>query len=605
MYSLAWSQQNTRPGPIEDNVPQALMERADVKDLTRRLTLMRRNFNKMGENHPLYERTLNDIRISEQRLLQLLQDADSMPRARENEVVPSAPRIPRKKALGLESRPPWTPLPIPELRAPTPFALHPMILWSDRGSIELLGEVGEEELLALVLDDASPLCRLVLLRVRDGFAAAREIGRAANALAAVADADFAHTKTVYIAFGTKNAENETQDVEIRELQLLGDTHSPISNQRTIGRMMHRGRLRLKSLFSHTVVVDSDEIIPQSSENDYVWNATTERSAMLSHVNARDRSISLKRNSDRQRDIEIPFLYESASDALWTVDTEDTKIVFSRVDGDSDPKENISLEVGTALSIRDIALESGILSAREATVLLMDRKKGMLYRLIVSDSSGTLEAVCDTTLSLNRFVQGVDNEPWIRDDRGLYYRLAKPREQAVIDLPERLSGLGIYQNIQEDQLKAAFVPYSLRESQPVDHGTKDAGPSRFWIGIPDGRIDYWGKESGIYPSGTIFLQTLYSKAQPARRLVTRILIRQRREWFTYSYQWNDSQSDAFRMEQDLKTKVYDRQDCKRCHLQPGNDFILGFKPSQLAEFHEYSAGELGLQVRTLQHLGMIP
>ena len=602
---IALSQRKAAPSPIEDNIPQALAERPDVKDLTRRLTLMRRNFSKMGENHPLYEKTRNDIRGAEQRLLQLLQNADSMPKERNDDLVEASPRLPRKKALGLESRPPWTPLPIPELRAQTPFALQPMMVWSDRGTVEILGPIGDEELLAIVLDDASPICRLVILRIHGDTVSSRDLGRATYAKAAVADLDFARTQTVYVAFENPDSQDTSRTIEVRELQLRGDGNNPISSQRTIGRLKHRGRLRLTCVSPGNVLLESEEIILQSSHEVYRWTGTTQRSSILTKSDRMAGPSVPNMLLDRQDDSKIPLLYEPATDVTWIVRTDGNNLFFSRLDTTKVESEVISLDLGIPLTVQDIVLESGSLAARQASFKLMERQRGLIYRLNLSDSITQIEAICDTTVSLSRFVPGINHQTWVRDDRGLLYRFVRPREQAVVYPPEHLSGLGIYQNMQEDRLNAAFIPYSLSAPHPVEHVMENTGQSKFWIGIPDGRIDYWGKEIGIYPSGTIFLQTLYSKAQPGKRMVTRLLIYQRREWFTYSYRWNESQSDAVLIEPDDPIPSYDRHDCKKCHLQPANDFILGFKPSKLAEYHEYSRGELGLQMRTLQHLRMIP
>jgi hypothetical protein len=87
--------------------------------------------------------------------------------------------------------------------------------------------------------------------------------------------------------------------------------------------------------------------------------------------------------------------------------------------------------------------------------------------------------------------------------------------------------------------------------------------------------------------------------------TRILIHQGREWYGFIYKWNESQSDAILARAEGEPLIPNRSSCSHCHLQPNNQFILGFRPSNLTEYHHYKPNESALQIRTFRQIGILP
>ena len=93
-----------------------------------------------------------------------------------------------------------------------------------------------------------------------------------------------------------------------------------------------------------------------------------------------------------------------------------------------------------------------------------------------------------------------------------------------------------------------------------------------------------------PNGTALAQTLTLPAadgKPARRLETRVLLKQENDWSAYSYVWNDAQDDAVLAPKDgtrlvladREWPVPSRSDCLTCHSRAAN-FALSLTSAQL-------------------------
>jgi mono/diheme cytochrome c family protein len=93
-----------------------------------------------------------------------------------------------------------------------------------------------------------------------------------------------------------------------------------------------------------------------------------------------------------------------------------------------------------------------------------------------------------------------------------------------------------------------------------------------------------------PDGTVLVQTLTlpaAGAQPARRMETRLLVKQFADWAAYSYLWNTAQTEATLVPaagtrvplDDREWLVPSRGDCVACHAR-GANYALSLTNAQL-------------------------
>jgi hypothetical protein len=147
----------------------------------------------------------------------------------------------------------------------------------------------------------------------------------------------------------------------------------------------------------------------------------------------------------------------------------------------------------------------------------------------------------------------------------------------------------------------------------------------FIALPnDGKIDFTHNRGWAFPEGAVLVKTFSLERRPGesasrKRIETRLLTRQQKEWVGYSYAWNESQSEAVLVEakgrdedfaitgSDGKTQNQtwhypSRTECMVCHSRAAN-FVLGLTEAQMNKAHDY-AGISDNQLRVLEHLGVI-
>ena len=101
---------------------------------------------------------------------------------------------------------------------------------------------------------------------------------------------------------------------------------------------------------------------------------------------------------------------------------------------------------------------------------------------------------------------------------------------------------------------------------------------------------WPWNAWIFPDGTALVQTLTLPAaadHPARRIETRVLLKQESDWAGFSWLWNDAQTDATLVRKEGQRislpggewSVPARTDCVLCHAR-GANYALGLTTAQL-------------------------
>lgn len=254
-------------------------------------------------------------------------------------------------------------------------------------------------------------------------------------------------------------------------------------------------------------------------------------------------------------------------------------------------------------------------------------------------------LADTQLRIVEFAQDDRGEVFVVDfvGGGLHRIVPNPAAQSydATRFPKLLSQTGLFESTQEHIPAAGVIPYSVNAPLWSDGAEKD----RF-IAIPgSGRIirdaihyphprDY-SDLGWKFPDGTVLVKTFslpIDAENPAtlRRIETRIMQFQQmpgdedeygaQRWNSYTYLWNDQQTDAELVEadgRDIVLQVHDRNEpsgfrkqvwhlpsraeCALCHTM-GAKYVLGATTLQMNRDHDYGRGPEN-QLEVLSRLGI--
>ncbi|MCA9011216.1 MAG: PQQ-dependent sugar dehydrogenase [Planctomycetaceae bacterium] len=207
-------------------------------------------------------------------------------------------------------------------------------------------------------------------------------------------------------------------------------------------------------------------------------------------------------------------------------------------------------------------------------------------------------VARTSLQITGF--GIDHagELLIVDYGSGLYRLIPNAQTNHGDFPRKLSQTGIFTSVTDHRVAPGIVAYEVNAPLWSDGAAKH----RF-IGLPGATTIGFAKgKDWEYPDGTVFVKTFSlplagGTADQWTRIETRLMTQQDGEWYGYSYEWNDDQTDATLVDapgkfRELSLQADDsvtakkqiwqfpsRADCMVCHTRAAN-FVLGFSASQL-------------------------
>ncbi len=229
----------------------------------------------------------------------------------------------------------------------------------------------------------------------------------------------------------------------------------------------------------------------------------------------------------------------------------------------------------------------------------------------------------STLQISGFGKAVFNELVIVDHEGGLYRLEpQTMDPSTPPFPRRLSQTGLYKDVSKGEMASGLIPYSVLSPLWSD----GAGKSR-WMAVPTEQqvdmTDTWGWN---FPAQSVLVKTFTLPVNRAgqthhRRIETRLMVKVDKEWFGYSYAWNEDESDAelvdasgrdylfkdLKFEDDPATTQLawhfpSRNECMVCHSRAAN-YVLGLSTAQMNRDHEYAAGTDN-QLRTLAHIGLL-
>lgn len=235
-------------------------------------------------------------------------------------------------------------------------------------------------------------------------------------------------------------------------------------------------------------------------------------------------------------------------------------------------------------------------------------------------------LADTTHRVVGFGEDNDGEMYFLDHvAGSIHRLVRnPQEDRSATFPRKLSETGLFASVSALTPTPGAIPYSINAEPWADHAVSER-----LVAIPgEDSIPnlFTTKALGVtatFPKDTVFAKTLsldtrHGNPESRRRIETQLLHFDGIDWQTYSYQWNDEQSDASLLSAAGTERTFDivdanspggkrqqtwrfssRAECQRCHNKWSGS-ALGFIPAQLNKDHDYG-GTVASQLDTLAHI----
>jgi hypothetical protein len=628
---------------IEDTVPAELEKRRDVADLILRLSVLRRNQSIFGEKHPQFQKILVDIKSLEDQLSTILNagkppsppivganKSETLPRKESpttSESVTAKP-VERKLALGLKERPVWKNLNIPLLKRETPYQLHPL---PPSGYLDSFSQVGAFPALGMLwgLEVDIPRGRSRWIKWQQlSPNKTRAIQWTTTGLvkSIALDSDFENCGRVYVARFQPAAADSGANGVLEILLLVTEREPPFDCKST---EMPIAKFRVTSLDSFGLIAGDNGTVYVSGlqggleyvDNDCMANAITKgvyKIVSLPTDEERESPPVLNGQSESLEPVETSaeasshnLFFEKERGILWRLDTPVDKVLATAIDkrkNTNDQLTNLEWASDSDLNLISPCVGSFLgTGVPGSTLVAINKKNGTVVGMSIEKPELGLRTLCQTSLSLRGLCLDSNGEPILRDELGQIYMLAKARPEASTEMPTKLSEVGIFLDMKEKTVSDAFVGYTTKTMS--EENEKESADSRTdqWLGIPSGRVEFSESENAIYTNGSILVQNIHSGGNSKTTAIseTRILVHQSREWYGFVYMWNTDQTDAILAGTNGSFEALSRQDCRVCHLQPNNQFILGFRPSNLTEYHHYKPNESALQIRTLRQIGILP
>jgi uncharacterized repeat protein (TIGR03806 family) len=229
-------------------------------------------------------------------------------------------------------------------------------------------------------------------------------------------------------------------------------------------------------------------------------------------------------------------------------------------------------------------------------------------------------LADTTHRIVGFGDDNNGEFYLLDHTaGTIHRLVpNPQPDQSATFPRNLSETGLFASVTKQTPAPGVIPYSINAETWADHavaGRLVAVPNELSIKAAGAA---WAFPKDAVLAKTLSLDMEHGNPSSRRRVETQILHFDGIDWQTYTYQWNDEQSDALLLDASGAERTFDivdaqtpggtrqqtwrfsgRAECQRCHNKWSGS-ALGFIPAQLNKDHNYG-GSLASQLDTLEHI----
>ncbi len=234
-----------------------------------------------------------------------------------------------------------------------------------------------------------------------------------------------------------------------------------------------------------------------------------------------------------------------------------------------------------------------------------KQKMMAFRYDAATRRATAVVVNEggATVGVTSFAEDSAGEIYATSvwQNGIYKLVAVPIGTSTF--PDRLSRMGCFVSSDPQKLASGVIPYRVNAPLWSDGLDKERG-----LGLPNGtRIGLRSDGDFDLPIGTVLTKTF---SYAGRHVETRLFMRHADgAWAGYSYEWNDTQTDALLLPGEKIVSLGDRSwtfpsrsDCMRCHTAAAG-FTLGLELGQLNGDQQYaSTGRTANQLATLEHIG---
>ncbi|MBM3738388.1 MAG: hypothetical protein FJW39_21610 [Acidobacteria bacterium] len=212
-----------------------------------------------------------------------------------------------------------------------------------------------------------------------------------------------------------------------------------------------------------------------------------------------------------------------------------------------------------------------------------------------------EELADTAVKIASFALARDGSFYAIDynNGGIYELGRRPPATPVHPFPRKLSETGLFTSVKGHAIAPGVTPYSINAGFWSDGARKD----RFFA-LPGGAfMNYkkdgaWEFDDGAVTVKTFSLEMEQGNPATARRIETRVVVKQDDHWVGYSYMWNDSETDGELVEArgiDRTFRIRDaaapggareqvwhypsRNECMFCHSRAAG-FVLGLNTAQM-------------------------
>ncbi|MCA9146331.1 MAG: PQQ-dependent sugar dehydrogenase [Planctomycetales bacterium] len=232
-------------------------------------------------------------------------------------------------------------------------------------------------------------------------------------------------------------------------------------------------------------------------------------------------------------------------------------------------------------------------------------------------------LADTTHRVVSFGEDHDGELYLLDHTaGTIHRLIpNPTQDQSSTFPRKLSETGLFTSAVDQEPAAGVVPYSINAEPWADY----AFAERF-VAIPNETSITVTDATWTFPKDSVLVKSLsleMKQGDPAtRRLIeTQLLHFDGIDWMTYTYAWDEEQSDATLVDSSGAERTFEiidrkaasglrkqtwrfsgRAECQRCHNKWSGP-PLAFNTPQLNKPHDYD-GLVASQLDTLAQIRLI-
>ncbi len=162
-------------------------------------------------------------------------------------------------------------------------------------------------------------------------------------------------------------------------------------------------------------------------------------------------------------------------------------------------------------------------------------------------------------------------------------------------PDTLTQTGAFESLQTLQPASGILPYEPNVSFWSDYASK-----RRWVSVPDDTIQFAEDNPWTFPTGTVWIKHFELEMERGNpdsrvRVETRFLVKTPTSVYGISYQWNESQTEAFLVgseganidyaitqngeETTQSWRIPSRQECLQCHTAVAG-YALSFNTRQL-------------------------